>query len=103
MAKVYIKELNSIASTPSGDALIAAITEPDGVVTEQTVAIAAGNTQSAAFNAQTQWIEISADAICSYLIGSNPTATVSNARLAANERVLRRVKPGQILATITNT
>jgi hypothetical protein len=100
MAFMYIKELSGLAATDPSDSVLA-IVEPDGVVAEQKIAIAAGNTSSAALNPATKWVEISVDAICSYVVG--PTATVANARLNAGERVLRRVKPGVLISNIVNT
>ena len=103
MAFMYIKELSALAAAPQNND-IAVLAEPDGVVTEQKIAIAVGNTASAAFQPTTKWIEVSVDAICSYVIGaSSPTAAVTNARLAAGERVIRRVNPGGFIANIQNT
>lgn len=75
----------------------------DPPVAEQTVAIGAGSVQSAAFNAKTRVLRIHTDAICSILIGPDPTATAAKARLAANQTEYRVVQPGDKLAVITNT
>lgn len=50
----------------------------------QTVAITAGSVQSSAFNANTRLIRVHTDAICSIEFGTNPTATTTTRRLAAN-------------------
>jgi hypothetical protein len=60
-------------------------------------------TQSNAFGANTYLIEVSPDAICSILIGDNPTATTSNMRLVAGQVYYYVVRPGQKISVITNT
>ncbi len=74
-------------------------------VANQTVAIGAGSVQSSAVNALTSFIRIHTDAICSIEIGTNPTATTSTRRLAANTTEYFAVPQGQSykVAVITNT
>lgn len=74
----------------------------------QTVAIGVGSTQCAlAFtNTSSQKCEMVAvhvDAICSIEFGSNPTATATSRRMAANTTEYFRVNPGDKIAVITNT
>lgn len=99
MAVLYITEYDRIAF--DGRSAVQAPQEP--ALTVQTVAIGGSSTQSAAFNSATRYIEIHTDAVCSYLIGSNPTATASKTRMAANTSKFVGVVPGQKLAVITNS
>lgn len=75
----------------------------DPPLTEQTVAIGGGSVQSSAFNANTQFIRVHTDAICSVALGPNPTATAQTGRMAANTTEYRKVYPGQKIAVIQNT
>lgn len=95
MATLYITEFSSL--DPSGSAAVAP------PVTGQTVAIAGASAQSAAFATNTRIIRVHTDVICSILIGSNPTATAAQARMAAGQTEYFVVKPGDKIAVITNT
>jgi len=97
MATLYVEELATMGLY--GAAQIAA--RPG--VAAQTVAIGGSSTQSSAFNAQTKFIRVHTDAICSIAIGSNPTATTSNCRLAADQTEYFGVQPGDKIAVISNT
>lgn len=90
MATLYITEYNQPAHNPS---MPQASVEPP--VTEQTVVISGGSTQSAAFNAATSLVRVHCDAICSVLVGQNPVATTSSQRFAANQTEYKVVPPGQ--------
>lgn len=69
----------------------------------QTVAVGVSSTQSAAFNASTSLIRVHTDVACSVQIGgTNPTATSSSMRMAANQTEYFFVKAGDKLAVITN-
>jgi hypothetical protein len=61
--------------------------------------------RSAAFQASTKWVEMESDSICSVAHGADmaAVATTSNMRMAANDRVLRRVNPGDYVTAVTNT
>jgi len=99
MAFVYITEYAEVPQL-NGESLSIG-TEPG--VAEQQVAIAAGSTQSSAFNAKTKFIRVHTDAIVSIKIGANPTAVNTAHRLAANQTDFYGVAQGDKLATITNT
>lgn len=102
MAKLYISEYSN-AVTPAGSN-ISVVSEP--MNTDQTpVTIGATSTQSAAFGGNTTVVRLHTDAICSVAFGSNPTATASNKRLAANTTEYFAVPLGSGLkvAVITNT
>lgn len=100
MAKVYISEYVTAPIGNNGQ-LLAAGAEPSS--TTQNVAIGGTSTQSSAFGTTTKFIRVHTDAICSFAIGANPTATANSARLAANSTEYFGVTPGQIIAIITNT
>lgn len=72
-------------------------------VAEQTVAIGGTSAQSSEFNDKTKIIRVHTDAVCSIEVGSDPTATTSNLRLAANSTEYFEVNPGDKIAVITNT
>jgi len=95
MAVLYISEYATI-SIPN--APIAA--EPS--ITTQTLAIGA-EVKSAAFNAQTRYVRIHTDAICSIAFGSSPTATTASMRLAAPQTEYFSVTPGHKVSVISNT
>ena len=69
----------------------------------QTVAIGASSAQSSAFSAQTTFIRVCSDAICSVAFGSSPTATTSTTRIAANSAEYFGVMPAHKIAVIANT
>lgn len=74
-------------------------------VAKQTVAIGGASVQSAAFNAKTRIIRLHTDAICSVAVDASPTATATDARMAANQTEYYDVSllPGGRVAVITNT
>lgn len=97
MAKAYITELTAQATRVT-DAPIAQMPP----VAEQTVTFTT-TTQSSAFNAATRFIRVHTDSICSIAIGSNPTATISTMRLAADATEYFGVAAGDKIAFVTNT
>jgi len=69
----------------------------------QKVDFTAGATQSSAFRNDTRLVRIHAEAICSILFGTNPTASAANARLVAGQTEYFKVFPGHKVSVITNT
>ena len=100
MAVLYISEYAFPNTTVSLNAGVAG--EPSA---DQTVAITAGSLQSTAFKGNTQMVRVHTDAICSVAFGTNPTATATTKRLAANSTEYFTVPSGQAykVAVITNT
>jgi hypothetical protein len=101
MATLYITEY-SAALVING--IIQMPMEPP--IAEQTVTIGAGHTESAAFNAATQFVELNTDAICSVLFGTAPVATTASKRMAAGANSFRGVSQavGQLkVSVISNT
>lgn len=81
MAVVYISEYSNLAKDLKIGKVNAGV-EP--ALATQTVAIGGASVQSAALNAKTRFVRLHTDAICSFKFGVNPTATATDARLAAN-------------------
>ena len=100
MATLYIAEYERMGVSSRGIAVPVALGPP---LAEQTVAIAGASAQSSAFNASTKFIRVHTDAICSVLVGSNPTAAATNQRMAADATEYFGVSSGDKIAVITNT
>ncbi len=93
MATLYINEYGGLA----GD-----LPEAD-VLAVNNVVIGASSVQSNPFGPNTSVARVHADSICSISFGANPTATNSNARMAANSTEYFTVRPGECVAVIANT
>ena len=84
MTKLYVTEYCGLklVSGPNG---IPAQCPEEPPLAEQVVDFTSGAAQSNAFNVKTKFIRVHADSICSRLIGTNPTATASKARMSADQ------------------
>lgn len=69
----------------------------------QTVAIGVSSVASNAFSQTTYLVRLHTDSICSFVFGTAPVATATNARMAASQTEYFAVVPGQKVAVITNT
>lgn len=90
MATLYIKEYAELLVYAGVDVQIPL--EPP--VAEQTVAIGGAHAESAAFNANTRFVQLHADAICSISLGTAPAAATTNERMAANDTRFKGVPMG---------
>lgn len=99
MATAYITEF---VDTPNYDNLPVAKWSA-GVVEQTPVTVSGSSAQSAAFGAKTRYILFSCDGIVSWTMGSNPTATTSKMRFAADTIYHIGVQAGDKIAFITNT
>jgi hypothetical protein len=99
MSTLFISEFANMAGIGTRFTNVA----PMAPLVEQTVAIGGASTQSSAFSAKTQLIRVSADSVCSILVGASPSAAGTNTRIPANVPEYFAVAPGQKLAVITNT
>jgi hypothetical protein len=101
MAVLYVAEFSDMGVTRNAQPIQMAAQTP---VAEQTVAIGGASVASSAFNAQTQFVRVHTDAICSIAFGTAPTATATKARMAAGATEYFSVPPGQSykVAVITN-
>jgi hypothetical protein len=97
MATLYVTEYGGTA----GDTQIAR--EPP--VASQTVSLSTTSAQSSAFNAATVFVRVHTDAVCSIAFSTNPTATQSLRRMAADQTEYFGVPPSASfkVAGITNT
>lgn len=101
MATAYLREYANLTIT--SNAAVQAPAEPG--VADQTVSTSGTSAQSSAFNANTTLVAIAtpaAQAVCC-AFGTNPTATTSSLRLAANGLFFFGVKPGHKVALIDVT
>lgn len=73
-------------------------------ITTQTVAIGV-EAKSSAFNANTAFVRLHSDAICSVLVGDGVTATTSSPRMAQDQTEYFGVKKGagHLVSVISNT
>lgn len=99
MATLYITEYVRTGLTPR----VSVLAGEEPAIATQTVSIGASSAQSSAFNAETRFVRLNTDAACSILFGTNPTATASKTRMAANSTEYFAVLPGMKLAVITNS
>ena len=100
MATLYITECSEAGFQQVANGLpVAALP----ALVEQTVAIGGTSEQSSAFSTRTRVIRVHTDAICSILVGSNPTATAAKLRLPADAVEYFAVQPSDKLAVISNT
>lgn len=100
MAVLYIAEFEFLGTEAEGGKMQAPPAPP---IAEQTVAIGGVSAQSAAFDKRTRFIRVHTDAICSILVGTNPTATATKTRLAANQTEYYALRlQDQKIAVITN-
>lgn len=97
MATLYVSEFGDLAIGRAQ-----AMTLPP--LRTQTVAISGTSAATAlAFTENTRMVRVHTDVICSLAVGTAPTATTSDLRLAADQTEYFGVKPGEKIAVITNT
>jgi tetrahydromethanopterin S-methyltransferase subunit C len=85
MAFLYVTEYATIAIMQAGRQTQVPQEPP---LVEQAIAITAGSTQTAAFNAKTGLVRVHTDAICGVTFGTNPTATVQSAGLGSGRMAI---------------
>lgn len=66
------------------------------------ITIGGGAAQSTAFGTYTTLIRVHCDGPCSILIGTSPSATTSNARMASGQTEYFAVQGGQQISVISN-
>lgn len=97
MSTAYVTEFTALGTHLTGGQI--AQMPP---VAEQKVTFTT-TTQSSAFNTSTRFIRVHPTSICSISIGSNPTATTSTMRLAADQVEYFGVTGGDKIAFVDNT
>lgn len=100
MAKLYVTEFRHGGATTLGGNVAQVSQEP--ALAEQAFTFTT-TTQSAAFNANTRFIRVHTDSICSIAIGLNPTATTDSRRMVAGQTEYFAVPGGWKIAAVTNT
>lgn len=102
MAILYVTEYSDEGQTVRGMAPVAAV---NATTVDQTPVTFGATTQSAAFASTTVLVRIHTNSICSIAFGTNPTATTSNKRMAADQTEYFSVPVGQSykVAAIINT
>ena len=91
MSKIYVSEYPGLATTDQSDSVPLLAMPP---TTEYSVIVSAGSSGAPQpIQPSTKFVEISCDTTCSIAIGPtlSGAAGLSNQRLNANERVIRRV------------
>lgn len=99
MGIAYIEEYERLGADANGGAMQVAVQPPVAVQTVTYTTTA----QSSAFSSKTKFVRIHTNSICSYLFGSNPTATTSKSRMAADQTEYFAVQPTDKVAFIANT
>lgn len=100
MTILYITEFVALNPTTGGGNLAMASMPANA---QQTISITSASASSTSFQQNTYYVRLHTDSICSVNFGSSPTATTTNARMAANQTEYFSVTPGQKVAVITNT
>ena len=105
MPTLYITEFNHNDRSMGIAAISAVPAAQQPSIADQTVAIGGASVASAAFNANTNLVCISTDAICSIKFGTAPVATTVVTRLPADTVQYFSVPRGQSfkVAVIANT
>lgn len=99
MAYLYITEYDRLSDDKRSPAQ--AGSEPALAV--QRVSISGSSGQSNAFNANTRFVRLHTDSICSVKFGANPTAAATDPRMAVDQTEYFGVVGGHKVAVITNT
>lgn len=103
MAKLYVTEFTNQGQDRQANFMSITLEPP--LVDQTPVVIGAGHLESAAFNAETTYVRIHCDVVCSIAFGTAPVATANNRRMAANATEYFSVPKGQSfkVSVITNT
>lgn len=107
MASLYVTEYAGIGHVDPGydgsSFLVPAQAPKAPPLAEQKIAITGASGQSASFTSKTRLIRVHTDVVCSIAPGgTNPAATTSTGRMAANQTEYYDVTPGDKIAVITN-
>ena len=100
MATLYISEFR--ATGPDRNGFLRPVMRLPPIA-ERTVSISGTSAKSAALNADTAFVRIISDSVCSILVGTDPTATTSLMRLSADSAEYFEVVRGAKIAVISNT
>ena len=70
---------------------------------QQKITVSGASAQSASFSSTTRVVGLHTSEVCSVSFGTNPTAAITDRRLAANTTEYFEVLPSSKVAVITNT
>lgn len=104
MSTLYITEFQYLPQLNSADIIVQAPFAPG--TAEQRITLGGSSTSSAAFNANTNFVMLHSDDICSLawsVDSTTPTAVITAQRMAANETRFYGVRAGGKVAAILNT
>lgn len=103
MASLYVAEYASLPVSGLGESKSQCLPTPPLV--EQKLAISTSSNASATFSSQTNLVVVTTDQTCSVVFSAtNPTASTSNQRIAANEPPRYFiVQPSTQLAVVSNS
>lgn len=97
--KMFINEYNAIGTAKGQPAQIQ---QEPAVAVQTPVDFSGGAAQSAAFTVGTSYVMIQCDTQCSYRVGTNPTATISDMPLAAFQPMFFAIKPNMLISVIAH-
>ena len=95
-ASCYVSEFP--ASAPFG----LQVANQPGITDQAPIAVTASAASSAAFSGDTHLVRLHCDTVVSFLFGTAPTATTSNARLGGSSSEYFVVRPGDKVSVIQN-
>lgn len=98
MANLHITEYREVGLRT--DMMVPIAREGDDVVRRAAIDFSGGEVVSAAFGADTRFVEIWADADCLYAVGSDPDASVAGTPLTAKYPKQFVVRPGNTLSVV---
>lgn len=101
MSNLYISEYERMPTAIPGLGGTQIALEPRAAA--QKVSFTGTPGLSAAFGTATKFIMIHTDGICSYLVGTAPTAATTDMRMPADTTMFIAVGQGQKISAITNT
>ena len=98
MAKLWIAEYDALARDANNQPIQVPLEE---ALHEQTpVDFSGGEAKSEAVQGGTRFVYITADANCHFLVGTDPTATTNNQRLAAGQGRFFGIRQGRKISVI---
>jgi len=101
MGKLYVTEYSTQPIVRTGQ--MGGMGQEPCIVNASSPITFSTHAESAAFNANTKFIRVHTDSICSVKIGPAVTATANDARMAAGTTEYFGVRPGDIISVIANT
>ena len=90
MTQIYVSEFSELAATQAPEGAVALLAVPP--IASYVVIVSAGVSKGQTLSPLTKWVELCTDTTASFRIDtSGGTCTLTDTRLAVNERLIRRV------------